>query len=698
MRRADLPYIRRFFPETLYWQPQLITDEQGNASISFNVADTITNYRFNASAISRIGKLGAIQRELKVFQDFFVDFNPPENVTSGDIISIPVVLYNYMKEPQQLSVTVQSDKAFSIIVPVYPAMLPPQSVTKSYLKVKFEHAAETKMLLTAIGKNCKDAIERTVNIVPNGKKETLIISDVLQDSAQYKIKIPDNALPEGRDFFMKIYPTPLPQIADTLKGMLREPYGCFEQTISTTYPNIFIFKYLDSTRQWTDERKKQTLEYLNQGYQRMLTFEVSRGGFSWYGSREADVRLSAYGLMMFCDMATVMPVDKQIVERTATWLEKHQNADGSWTQIHSKSSNLAITAFVTMALNKTECGDYPASKAGPYIIEQSRNCRDPYTLALCANALLKNNREQAIAILERLYEMRKENNEQCTWWEPSSEGLFYSCDVETTALIADAMLAAGKYPATVKRTVIWLYRQGLNRYYSGHTLVQIMRTLINYDLACPQTKADTPFNLSAGLNGETRTVVINNKSINLLQYLPFKQALRDGENIMTVSGDMSVMMGFQGVATYYLPNPTKTQKNISKSTLDLAVAYSRNSLRTGETATCKIYLKNKGGSSVPMGIIVMPVPPGFEVITAPLDDMVRNGVIDRFETGSNRLTLYFREFAIGKPLLLCIDLRSLYPVEITAPALTAYPYYEPDNVAHSIPEKLTVTQANTGVE
>ena len=700
--KTELPYIRRFFPETLYWQPQLITDEQGRAAISFNVADTITNYRFSTSAISRIGKLDSVQQELKVYQDFFVDFNPPENFICGDIISIPVVLYNYMKEPQQLSVAVQADKAFSIIAPIAPVMLAPRSVTKYYLKVKFERAAETKMLLTAIGKNCKDAIERTIKIVPNGRKETVIINDVLQNSAQYKITVPDQALPDGRDFFMKIYPTPLPQIADTLKGMLREPYGCFEQTVSVTYPNIFIFKYLDSTRQFTVERKKQTLEYISQGYQRLLTFESSSGGFSWYGNRQTDIRLSAYGLMLLSDMETVLPIDKKVADRIAERLESLQNPDGSWTLPYGKSSVLANTAFVLMALNKAGCREYNLSKAARYIIEQSGSCKDPYALALCANALLKINRKQAAAILERLYEMRKENNEQDTWWESSGQGVFYSCDndikVGTTALIANAMLTTGQYPATLKRAVIWLYRQGLDRCYSGHTLVQIMRTLIDYDLALPKNKADTPFDLSANLNGTAQSVVINNKSINLLQYLPFKQDLHDGENTLTVNGDISVMMGFQGIATYYLPHPAKTQKITSPSTLELSVAYSKNSLLVGDTTTCKIYLKNKGAGSAPMGIITMPVPPGFEVVSASLEEMVRKAVIDKFEIGANRLILYFREFATGSPLLLSIDLKAVYPAEITAPALTAYPYYDPDNTAFSIPEKLIVIQADTGVK
>jgi uncharacterized protein YfaS (alpha-2-macroglobulin family) len=34
------------------------------------------------------------------------------------------------------------------------------------------------------------------------------------------------------------------QLVNGIESMLREPHGCFEQTSSSTYPNIYILKYL----------------------------------------------------------------------------------------------------------------------------------------------------------------------------------------------------------------------------------------------------------------------------------------------------------------------------------------------------------------------------------------------------------------------------------------------------------------------
>ena len=45
--------VREYFPETMLWQPNLITDNQGMAELPLQFADSITTWRLSASASSR---------------------------------------------------------------------------------------------------------------------------------------------------------------------------------------------------------------------------------------------------------------------------------------------------------------------------------------------------------------------------------------------------------------------------------------------------------------------------------------------------------------------------------------------------------------------------------------------------------------------------------------------------------------------
>ena len=48
--------VREWFPETLLWRPELITDDNGQASLTIDLADSITTWRLSASAISAEGQ------------------------------------------------------------------------------------------------------------------------------------------------------------------------------------------------------------------------------------------------------------------------------------------------------------------------------------------------------------------------------------------------------------------------------------------------------------------------------------------------------------------------------------------------------------------------------------------------------------------------------------------------------------------
>src|SRR5262249_23757539 len=87
--------VRSYFPEALYINPEIITDRNGNASISIPMADSITTWRMAMLASTTRGALGSATSSIKVFQDFFADLDLPVTLTQGDRVSIPVAVYNY---------------------------------------------------------------------------------------------------------------------------------------------------------------------------------------------------------------------------------------------------------------------------------------------------------------------------------------------------------------------------------------------------------------------------------------------------------------------------------------------------------------------------------------------------------------------------------------------------------------------------
>ena len=95
-----------------------------------------------------------------------------------------------------------------------------------------------------------------------------------------------------------------------------------------TYPNVLVMSYLKESGRLTPEIGMRTEAAIAQGWQRILSFEVSGGGFDWYGHAPAKTILSAYGVMMLADMNRVYPIDTRVIDRAKKLLEGRQNADG----------------------------------------------------------------------------------------------------------------------------------------------------------------------------------------------------------------------------------------------------------------------------------------------------------------------------------------------------------------------------------
>ena len=106
-----------------------------------------------------------------------------------------------------------------------------------------------------------------------------------------------------------------------------------EQTSSAAYPNVLVADYVKKARVASPQILMTAENYLNVGYQKLLTFERPGGGFDWWGNGEPLVWLSAYGLQEFNDMAKVYPIDKGVITRTQAWLMKQQDKDGTWSKI-----------------------------------------------------------------------------------------------------------------------------------------------------------------------------------------------------------------------------------------------------------------------------------------------------------------------------------------------------------------------------
>jgi len=155
--------------------------------------------------------------------------------------------------------------------------------------------------------NRADIVVREIEVIPNGREQTMVFNGRLESAVQHELNFPPSAIPDASKIFVRLYPGPLSQVIEGMDSLLRMPFGCFEQTSSSTYPNVLALDYMKRTKKLTPEVHAKAEGYIANGYQRLLTFEVPGDGFSWFGNAPANQILTAYGQSWRCGLCCWRP-------------------------------------------------------------------------------------------------------------------------------------------------------------------------------------------------------------------------------------------------------------------------------------------------------------------------------------------------------------------------------------------------------
>lgn len=224
--KNNQPRVREYFPETLLFQPQLITDDQGLATLDVPMADSITTWRVTATANSQNGGLGNTTSSLRVFQDFFVDIDFPVALTQNDEISVPIAVYNYLPQQQQVRLVVSPEPWFELREGAEKSVLmAAEDVKVVYFRLKVVQIGNHSLTVKAYGQEASDAIRRQVEVMPDGKLIEQVINGTLAQSQNHSITIPQNSIPGSSKIIVKGYPGITASLVEGLEGMLGMPHG-----------------------------------------------------------------------------------------------------------------------------------------------------------------------------------------------------------------------------------------------------------------------------------------------------------------------------------------------------------------------------------------------------------------------------------------------------------------------------------------
>jgi hypothetical protein len=328
-RDPSLGDVRSDFTETVYWHPVLVLPENGKTTIEFQLSDDIARYEVMVAGHTTDGRIGAVKATIEARKPFSIDPKLPLEISHTDQIDVPVRVTNDSDEQRNVSFSL-TPTGFQASGKLTDTIdLGPNGKARRIVRLKANKLqGDANLLVEATsGTADKDAISRTIRIVPDGFPGVGSISDTIESRARGAITLPKDVVPGTLAVRLEVYPTTMSDLLNGLDGLLREPYGCFEQTSTSNYPNVMVLDYLNQTNQTNPQAAQRAKQLLDSGYARLTGYECPdtplklKQGFEWFGTADmAHEALTAYGLLQFKDMSRVHPVDPELIKRTQTFL------------------------------------------------------------------------------------------------------------------------------------------------------------------------------------------------------------------------------------------------------------------------------------------------------------------------------------------------------------------------------------------
>ena len=690
-QQMSTPRLREYFPETLLWQPSIETDKQGRAQVNFKLADNITTWKLIVIGSTEDGRIGTTEKEIKAFQPFFVEHDPPRVLTEGDEISLPVVVRNYLSQAQKVDLEIKPESWFSLLGP---AQKQTSVVAGDARRETFDFRViasvkDGKQRITAHGSDDNDAIEKPVSVHPDGEELSVTTGNLLDDDGSLELEIAQSMVPNSSRGQLKIYPNLLAHVAEGVEAIMQRPYGCGEQTISSTYPSLLLLRhYKKSGEGFPLSGRAQ--RYLNDGYSRLLNYRAENGGFTYWGDGDPDVALTAYALEFLVDAGDLTPVDEEVVKAAREWLVKQQRPDGSWGK-SDREAQVVLTAFVARVLARIDADvSDPLKGALDFLGRESQRSDEPYLLASYALAAADaKDIARAKPALEKLRTLAVEEG-NTTYWSIETNTPFYGWGlagrVETTALVVQALAKSDIDRKLVNRGLLFLLKQK-DRYgvwYSTQATVNVLDAMLLLSHNGPGNAQST---VDIVVNGNPVQTLAINPRLNNPVTVDISQFLKVGRNRIEIRQPEGLpIASVQAVANYYVP--WSYSKRGSKSDLRLQVKFDKTEAQINDEITCRVEAGRVGVGGSGMMLAEIGIPPGAEVDRSSLQAALKDWSIYQYDVLPDRVVVYLWPKADG--VSFNFKFRPRFGLKAKTSASILYDYYNPEAAVVLAPSLFTV--------
>ncbi len=308
---AQLPAgveVREEFSDTAYWNPVIVTDEQGQAEVNLTMPDNLTTWVVRGVGITHDTQVGEATDELVVTKPLLIRPVAPRFFVVDDKAELAANITNNTDDDMEVEVTLAA-KGLNISTetpPVKTIEVSARGETKVTWEVTVPDVITSELIFAAVNLegNYSDAAKPRLTTGPDGSllvmrytaPDIVGTANQLVDGGSLTevVALPPNVDARRGELSVQLDPSLAAGMREGLTYLKHYPYECTEQTISRFLPNVLTYNALQSLGIENKELAENLPGLVEQGLNKLYLQQKSDGGWGWWADDESNVHITAY--------------------------------------------------------------------------------------------------------------------------------------------------------------------------------------------------------------------------------------------------------------------------------------------------------------------------------------------------------------------------------------------------------------------
>jgi uncharacterized protein YfaS (alpha-2-macroglobulin family) len=370
--------------DTAYWNPSITTDDSGTARVAFVMPENATLWVATAVAADASGRFGEAKSEFASRGALTMSSALPAFLRMGDdaAASVRVARLERGSGDAKLDVLAALGGALAGGTQQQAVSLASKDEQVVPLALKAQSVGVGEVVVMASGAAALKDYKR----VPV-RAASIDVPVRVSSFGGGELALPASA-DRVRDAEVVLMPSSIDVALSAANDLLVYPFGCLEQLVATTVPNLALYRVLETTQALGQldapsqalmaEARSRAL----QGLDRILALQTKQGGFTWFSGYDTpDYALTLIALDGLAYAVDAKLVDAARVQPSLAWLETQTAPsfalEATRAYVLARYRGEQAAAAVRAVADKSAEGDLFAAALVVLAAEQAKILKEP---------------------------------------------------------------------------------------------------------------------------------------------------------------------------------------------------------------------------------------------------------------------------------------------------------------------------------